>query len=141
MKLLTANARQAMRAVHGFSLIEIMVVVTLIAIFIGLGTVYLTGQLQTGKINATHTQVAELDKAVNLYYYQTGHYPTMSEGLEVLVTPSKGQPVMESIPKDAWGREFHYAIPGTHKPKGFDVWSDGPDGEGGESAIGNWRTE
>ncbi len=141
MRLLKTNARLAKRAVHGFSLIEIMVVVTLMAIFIGLGTVYFTGVLKEGKINAARTQVHELTKATDLYNLKTGGYPSTAEGLEILVHPHKGEPVMEEIPKDPWGRDYNYAIPGTHNPKGFDIWSDGPDGEGGEASIGNWKSE
>ena len=48
---------------------------------------------------------------------------------------------MNEIPKDPWGRDYNYANPGTHNPRGFDVWSDGPAGDGGENAIGNWREE
>ncbi|HXW53935.1 MAG TPA: type II secretion system major pseudopilin GspG [Myxococcota bacterium] len=141
MRLIRVNMRHATRAMRGFSLIEIMVVVTLMAIFIGLGTIYFTGVLKEGKINAARTQVHELVKAIDLYNFKTGSYPSTAEGLDVLVHPSKGEPVMEEIPKDPWGRDYNYQFPGTHNPKGFDLWSDGPDGEGGETAIGNWRSE
>ncbi len=131
----------AKKALRGFSLIEIMVVVTLVAIFVGLGTVYFMGQLDKGKIDAARQQAYEIAKALDLYKLQTGSYPSASEGLDVLANPPRGQPLMNEIPKDPWGNEFNYALPGTHNPKGFDVWSDGPDGEGGETAIGNWREE
>lgn len=129
------------RAMRGFSLVEIMVVVTLIAIFVGLGTVYFMGQLDKGRIEATRQQAFEIAKALDLYKLQTGSYPTSAEGLDVLTNPARGQALMNDIPKDPWGREYNYAIPGNHNPKGFDVWSDGPDGKGGDSAIGNWREE
>ena len=126
---------------RGFSLIEIMVVVTLMAILAGLGTVYFMGRLEEGKITTARTQAIEIAKALDLYKLQTGAYPTQSEGLEVLANPSRGQPIMEKLPQDPWKRDYNYAIPGVHNPKGFDVWSDGPTGEGGDSAIGNWSPE
>jgi general secretion pathway protein G len=124
--------------VRGFSLIEIMVVVTLMAILATVGTIYFMGQADQARINTARTQSYEIAKALDLYKLQTGSYPSESEGLEVLIDPPRGRPVMEKLPVDPWGREFNYAIPGTHNPKGFDIWSDGPDGEGGESAVGNW---
>jgi general secretion pathway protein G len=139
MKLL--KRRFARSFARGFSLIEIMVVVTLVAIFIGFGTVYFMGQLQQGRETATRQQAYEIAKALDLYKLQTGNYPTTAEGLGVLTNPARGNPTMERIPLDPWGREYNYAIPGTHNPNGFDVWSDGPDGEGGDSAIGNWLPE
>jgi general secretion pathway protein G len=141
MELAEIKARFIARAARGFSLIEIMVVVTLIAIFVGLGTVYFMGQLEQGREDATRTQAFEIAKALDLYKLQTGNYPTTREGLEVLTSPARGQPLMKEIPLDPWKRPYNYELPGTHNPKGFDVWSDGPNGEGGESAIGNWRKE
>jgi general secretion pathway protein G len=126
---------------RGFSLIEIMVVVTLMAILVGLGTVYFMGRLEVGKISTARTQAYEIAKALDLYKLQTGSYPTTSEGLEVLVNPPRGQSIMQELPKDPWDHPYNYEIPGTHNPKGFDVWSDGPDGAGGEAAIGNWKEE
>jgi general secretion pathway protein G len=126
---------------RGFSLIEIMVVVTLMAILAGLGTVYFMGRLEQGKITTAQTQAYEIAKACDLYKLQTGSYPTQAEGLEVLVSPTHGPAIMERLPQDPWSRPYNYAIPGVHNPKSVDVWSDGPDGEGGESAVGNWTPE
>lgn len=126
---------------RGFSLIELMVVVTLMALLVGLGTVFVMGRLEEGKKKAAQTQVYEIAKALDLYNLQTGSYPSNSEGLDVLINPKKGQPIMKDAPIDPWNREYNYKIPGEYNPKGFDVWSDGPDGQGGESAIGNWRSE
>lgn len=141
MSVKNVKAQFMKRALRGFSLIEIMVVVTLMAILIALGTVYFMGQLQEGRIEAARAQAYEISKALDLYKLKMGNYPSSAEGIEVLTNPSRGEPLMQSIPKDPWGREYNYEIPGTHNPKGFDVWSDGPNGEGGEEAIGNWRPE
>lgn len=141
MELLKMKVRLAAKSARGFSLIEIMVVVTLMAILVGVGTVFFMGRLEAGKISTARYQAYEIAKALDLYKLQTGSYPTASEGLEVLVTPTRGQPIMEKIPADPWGHEYNYAIPGTHNPKGFDVWSNGSGAEGSESEIGNWREE
>lgn len=141
MGLSKFKVRVFKKALRGFSLIEIMVVVTLMAILVGLGTVYFMGRLDEGKISTARTQAFEIAKALDLYKLQSGSYPTTAEGLDVLANPPRGQPIMKEIPKDPWGREYNYAIPGTRNPKGFDVWSDGPNGTGGEEAIGNWRED
>ncbi|MCA9507320.1 MAG: type II secretion system major pseudopilin GspG [Myxococcales bacterium] len=128
---------------RGFSLIELMVVVTLMAILVGIGTVYVMGRLAEGKITTARTQAYEIAKALDLYKLQTGSYPNASEGLDVLANPPRGQPLMEKVPMDPWGNPYNYAIPGTHNPRSFDVWSDGPEGnaENAELGIGNWQPE
>lgn len=141
MKICKRKTRLVAKALRGFSLIEIMVVVTLMGILMTIGTVYFMGRLEVGREQTARTQVNEIAKALDLYKLQHGSYPSQSEGLDALVTPSRGQPMMEKIPVDPWGHNYNYEIPGTHNPKGFDVWSDGPKGEGGEEAIGNWSSE
>lgn len=139
MKLSKEKFGKLKKLMRGFSLIEIMVVVTLMAILIGVGTVYFMGQLEEGKIKTAQALSYEIAKAVELYKLRMGSYPTQSEGLEVLVNPPRGKSFYDKLPLDPWNREFNYAIPGTHNPKSFDVWSNGPDGTGGpENEIGNW---
>jgi general secretion pathway protein G len=117
------------------------VVVTLMAILAGVGTVLFMNQLESGKISTAKSQVLELARALDLYKLQTGSYPTQSEGLDALVHPAHGPAVYDKLPLDPWKRDYNYAYPGVHNPNSFDVWSDGPKGEGGESAIGNWEAE
>lgn len=125
---------------RGFSLIEIMVVVTLIAILGGTATVYFAGVLERGKIDSARAQAQELGKALDMYKLQNGSYPSSSEGLEALVRPVRGGPgIMEKLPLDPWKREFEYSNPGVKNPNGVDVWSNGPNGDAGREAdIGNW---
>lgn len=129
-------------SMRGFSLIEIMVVVTLLGILMAFGTVYFMGYLQEGKEKSARSQAYEIAKALDLYRVKFNSYPSTSEGLEVLANPPSGQPVMEKVPKDPWGFEYNYANPGVHNPRGVDVWSNGPTGqaEDGEE-IGNWEPE
>lgn len=134
-------SQMAAKAARGFSLIEIMVVVTLMGILMTIGTVYFMGRLEEGRMQTARTQVHEIAKALDLYKLQFGNYPTTAEGLDVLEHPTRGQPMMEKIPMDPWGRSYNYEIPGVRNPKGFDIWSDGPKGEGGEEAVGNWTEE
>lgn len=127
---------------RGFSLIELMVVVTLMAVLVGIGTVYVMGRLAEGKISTARTQAFEIAKALDLYRLQTGSYPATTEGLDPLANPPRGEPLMEKVPLDPWGRPYNYENPGKQNPRSVDVWSDGPDGaQGADSAIGNWLPE
>lgn len=140
MQLSVSRLKKLKASMRGFSLIEIMVVVTLMAILIGIGTVYFVGQLEEGKINTARAQAYEIAKALELYKLRMGAYPSPSEGLQVLVTPTRGAGLLDKLPLDPWSREYNYAYPGTHNPRSFDVWSNGPDGTGGpENEIGNWQ--
>lgn len=141
MKVCEKRMRPMAYALRGFSLIEIMVVVTLMGILMTIGTVYFMGRLEEGRMQTARTQVHEISKALDLYKLQHGTYPTSAEGLDVLINPTRGQPMMQKLPLDPWNRPYNYEVPGTHNPKAFDVWSDGPDGEGGEEAIGNWSED
>lgn len=134
------NNKIIKHTLRGFSLIEIMVVVTLIAILGGIATVYFAGVLERGKIDAARAQAQELGKALDMYKLQNGSYPSTSEGLEVLVKPLRGGPgIMETLPLDPWKRAFEYSNPGVKNANGVDVWSNGPDADGGREAdIGNW---
>lgn len=142
MEITQKKIHKLKKLMRGFSLVEIMVVVTLIALFVGLGTVYFVGQLEQGRISAARQQSYEIAKALDLYKLRMGSYPTAAEGLQVLVNPPRGAPLLDKMPRDPWGREFNYAVPGTHNPRSFDVWSNGPDGTGGpEHEVGNWEPE
>ena len=127
-------------ALRGFSLIELMVVVTLMAIIASIGTVYFMGVLDRGKVDTARTQAYEIAKGVEIYKLQTGSYPSASEGLDALV---ERKLMKKDQLLDPWKNEYNYAYPGTKNPDGFDLWSDGPPGgEGGiEADIGNWKPE
>lgn len=142
MKLKARRMKSLKALMRGFSLIEIMVVVTLMAILVGVGTVYFMGQLEEGKVSAARAQAYEIAKTLDLYKMRMGTYPSLSEGLQALVNPPRGQGFYDKLPLDPWQREFNYAVPGTHNPRGVDVWSNGPDGTGGpKNEIGNWQPE
>jgi general secretion pathway protein G len=81
------------------------------------------------------------------YAHDTGSYPTTAQGLEALITAPAGVNnwhgpyiTIDHPPKDPWGNFYNYACPGVHNPKGYDVWSPGPNGTNGKDSeiIGNW---
>lgn len=128
---------------RGMSLLEIMVVITLIGLVTAAIGVAVMGQLSEGQKKTASNQAYEIGKSLDLYRLSNGgRYPTTAEGLQVLVSPPKGKPFMDTLPKDPWGADYIYTLPGVKNPTKFDVRSKGPDGqEGTEDDIGNWPME
>lgn len=135
------------RKSRGFTLIEILVVITILGILGALVIPKIMDRPNEARVAATKQQVADIVQALNLYKLDAGSYPSSSQGLEALVQkPSSGKippnwrPYMDKLPKDAWGNAFQYRAPGLHGE--VDVFSLGADGvEGGEgydTDLGNW---
>ncbi len=137
-KLLSKNDRSP-RALRGMSLLEIMVVITLIGLVTAAIGVAVINQLGKGQTDAARNQAYEIAKSLDIYKLQNGSYPTTAQGLSVLTNPPKGKPIMESTPKDPWGNEYIYLNPGQKNATKFDIRSKGSDGvEGNEDDAGNW---
>ncbi len=134
----------------GFSLIEILIVIALIAV---LATVAI-GNLG-GIFGGQQEKVAELfvnqtlKTALTPYRLDVGNYPSTEEGLNALVKAPAGKevkwkgPYIEAseVPKDPWDNAYKYRFPGAKNvngPRGYDVWSLGPDGVESADDIGNW---
>jgi general secretion pathway protein G len=125
---------------RGMSLLEIMVVITLIGLVTAAIGVAVMNQLGKGQSDACRNQAFEIGKSLELYKLQNGKYPTTSEGLDVLAKPPKGKPIMDAVPKDPWGNDYIYTNPGQKNPTKFDIRCKGGDGqEGTEDDVGNWQ--
>ena len=125
-----------------FTLIEIMVVVIILGILAATIIPQFMGTTQEAKISAAKSQVAELESALERFYVHMDRYPTADEGLKVLVDPPANDedkkwrgPYIKQLRDDPWGHPYQYALPGTHHPTSFDLWSAGADGK---ADIGNW---
>jgi len=135
--------RRRRRQSRGMTLIEIMVVITLLGIIAAAVGVAAVGMLERGQVDSARTQSYEIAKSLDHFYVQYRKYPSNAEGLEALVSPpNNGKPIMERIPEDPWGNEYQYISPGSRNTGKFDIKSYGPDGqEGGGDDIGNWPEE
>ncbi len=138
-KLVAVNGRRV-RALRGMSLLEIMVVITLIGLVTAAIGVAVINQLGEGQKDAARNQAYEIAKSLDIYKLQNGSYPSTAQGLSVLVTPPKGKAIMEQMPQDPWGNEYIYLNPGQKNATKFDIRSKGNDGiEGNEDDVGNWQ--
>lgn len=132
--------RRPRRKVRGLTLIEILVVVTILGLIAGIVGVSVLNQLQGAQEDTTRTQLKSIGDSLDIYKMKVGKYPTTTEGLGVLVSPPNGRkPIMDSIPQDPWGNDYVYLSPGQHNPARFDLYSKGSDGQSGtEDDITNW---
>lgn len=137
---------------RGFTFIEIMVVVAILAILAALVVPRIAGRTDDARITAAKVQIRNIEGALQLYKLDNGVYPSTDQGLKALVEkPSAGiipknwkaGGYLGKIPLDPWGTAYRYVSP---SPKGdYEVLSLGADGEpGGEgknSDISNWTLD
>lgn len=132
----------------GFSLIEILIVIALIAILVtvtigNLDNVFGGQQEKVADIFVNQTAKIGLTP----YKLDMGNYPTTEEGLQALMRAPAGKeanwrgPYLEEIPPDPWKQPYQYRYPGSKNingARGYDIWSLGPDGTESADDIGNW---
>lgn len=139
------------RAPRGFTLIEIVVAVAILAILAAIVAPRVLGRLDDAAVTKARTEISALAAALNLYKLDNFTYPSSDQGLQALVARPGGQPEARnwraggyldaaSVPKDPWGNDYLYLSPGQHGE--FDVYSYGrdgrPGGEGPDADLGNW---
>lgn len=103
-------------------------------------------QLGKSEIKAAQAQIAALEKALDQYRLDTGHYPSSEQGLNALATRPADEPkwdgpyLTKAVPMDPWGRPYVYKYPGEHGE--LDLYSMGkdgqPGGEGDGKDVSNW---
>ncbi len=139
---------RSIAGIRGMTLIEILVVLTLIGIVMGIvGGNYL-GQGEKAKQKAAKIEIEQIGQTLDMFKLEVGRYPTTQEGLQALITAPTGVTnwngpywKKSTLPKDPWSNEYKYASPGQHGA--YDLWSYGADGkEGGEGTdkdITSWQ--
>ena len=128
-----------------FTLVEMILVITIIALLAALVLNNYAGIGQDAKIKAARAQIKSLKMSVNRFEIACGRFPTTAEGLRALIERPTDLPESAEwrqfleepvVPQDPWGKEYIYRCPSPKNPKGFDIFSRGPDGqEGNEDDI------
>lgn len=132
----------------GFTLVEILVVVAILGMIIGLVGPRVMKQLGGAKADTAKLQIEDLGAALDLYFLDTGAYPSTSEGLAALVekpgnTDKWNGPYLKktTVPKDPWDNDYNYSSPGQNGA--YDLYSYGadknPGGEGDNADINSWE--
>ena len=142
------------KTTHGFTLIELMVVIVILGILVSFIAPRIMGRPDEAKQVKARIQMESLETAIKLYKLDNGIYPMTEQGLQALVEqpqtgtlPRKwrkgGYLEKGKVPKDPWGNEFVYLSPGAHGD--YDIISYGADGvPGGDEFykdINSWETE
>ena len=140
--------RRARRGEAGFTLVEILVVITIIGLIMALVGPRVLNYLAESKVKAARIQVESFASSLDLFYLDNGRYPTTSEGLIALAqrpgsVDSWNGPYLRSgtVPNDPWGHPYIYRSPGEHGA--YDIISYGSDGQEGGSGtaadIASWQ--
>src|SRR3984957_9038807 len=132
------RSRKALQ--RGFTLVEILVVITIIGLIMSLVGPRVLNYLSESKVKAAKIQIQSFTSALELFYLDAGRYPTTSEGLGALVKSTGGLSVWNgpylkggSVPTDPWGKAYLYRSPGERAP--FEIVSYGADGVEGGTGI------
>jgi general secretion pathway protein G len=124
----------------GFTLVEILVVITIIGLIMGLVGPRVLNYLSESKVKAATIQIESLAGSLDLYYLDLGRYPTTAQGLAALVQRPGGAaawngPYLKNgnLPNDPWGHPYLYRSPSEHGP--YEIVSYGSDGQEGGTGI------
>lgn len=121
---------------RGFSLIEIILVVVIIATLSAMVVPRLTGRSEQARLAAARADVeVNIPTALKLYELDNGYLPTTAQGLNALLQKPTTAPLpenwngpyLEKLPVDPWGRPYQYQSPGTNRPHDYDLFSLGKD--------------
>ena len=141
--------RSPFSARGGFTLLEIMLVVAIIILLLGAAVFKMKPALGQAKMARAQADIQSLQIPLTSYEALGGNLPTTSQGLKAIVEkptseprPRMWSPGMESLPKDPWNHDYFYEQPGKHNPKGYDLYSAGPDGvPNTDDDLGNWEAK
>ena len=149
LKQIQKRVRKRRRRNHqsGFTLVELLVVMTILVLLAGIVAPRVMGYLGSSRLKAAKVQIESIATSLELFRLDTGRYPTNEEGLVALVrhptnVANWNGPYLKSntVPLDPWGVAYHYRAPGQHGA--FDIFTLGADGrksgDGENQDITSW---
>ena len=123
---------------HGFTLLELLVVLAILGLLIGLVAPAALRQLGSAKEKIAHQSIERIGSVLDIYKLDVGTYPTTEQGLLALVERPSGVsrwngPYLkgDKVPEDPWGRPFIYHNPSQRPGHEYDLYSLGPTGQPG----------
>ena len=134
------------RSQGGFTLIEVMVVVVIIAILGAIIVPKIMSRPEQARVVKARQDIMAIQSALDLYKLDNGFYPSTDQGLQALVTKPTTAPVpsnwksdgyLQQLPIDPWGLDYQY----TNDSDKLRIFSYGPKGQDGNSQIGNWNLD
>jgi len=129
---------------HAFTLVEMLLVVTIIGILAALVIPKIVGRSEQARITAVLADLSSIKTALDGYEVDSGNYPKSLSDLVQAPSNAKNWhgPYLEKLPVDPWGNTYVYYFPGKHNTGSFDVMSVGQDAkENTDDDIGNWTNK
>ncbi len=130
----------------GFTLLEVMVVVVIIAIMAAAIGPSLLGNIEKASISRASNDIIRIGQQLELYKAENYSFPTTDQGLEALVSQPSGDPApknwreyLKKTPIDPWENPYKYLSPGSNGD--FDLYSLGPDGIQSEDDVKSWEID
>lgn len=135
---------------RGFTLVEVMVVVVIMAILAAIVVPKIMSRPEQARIVKAKQDILAIQNAMDLYRLDNGFYPSTQQGIQALVTKPTGDPTpnnwhgyLRTSPIDPWGNPYQYLNPGKHSD--IDIFTYGPTGKPGgtgeNAEIGNWEVQ
>ena len=126
---------------RAFTLVEMLLVVTIIGILAALVVPKMVGRSQQARETAVRADLSAIKTALDAYEVDNGNYPKSL--MELVQPPGNARnwrgPYLDKVPEDPWGSPYLYYFPGKHNQNSYDLLSVGPDTrEGTDDDIGNW---
>lgn len=136
----------------GFTLIELVVVIAVIAILATLVAPNVLRHVSSARDTTARSQIEMLGAALDAYRLDNARYPTSAQGLGALWEAPSGEPrpvnwrgpyLRKPVPLDPWSRPYVYVSPGRANPTGYDLSSLGADGQpggtGDDADVNSWQ--
>jgi general secretion pathway protein G len=122
------------RTDYGFTLLEIMLVVTIIALLLGAAIYWQRGNVEYARATRVDADIQGINTQLKLYESMNGFFPTTEQGLQALVVapdtdpkPTRWYQLYSQLPKDPWQTPYVYRCPGVKNTNSYDLFSAGPD--------------